>query len=114
MVSNASALRVKVVDINALQQMTPEVRAAKAFLFAPRIAMQWGEQPINGGSNGQKLFAPGSPPYGADIFYRNATSGGQVRQDGGSQSVVARSALISRASRKRPRSWPMSPRIHPR
>jgi hypothetical protein len=56
-----------------------------AHLFAPRTAFQWGEPPINGGSNGQKLFQAPSPQYGADIWYR-------VAQGTGRASVVIQDA----------------------
>jgi hypothetical protein len=67
-----------IADITALQGMTPEVRLAKAALFAPRVAHQWGESTINGGNNGHLLFQAPSPAYGASLWYRlgEAASGG--------------------------------------
>jgi photosystem II stability/assembly factor-like uncharacterized protein len=67
-----------IADITALQGMTPEARMAKATLFAPRIAHQWGESTINGGNNGHLLFQAPSPVYGAILWYRlgEAASGG--------------------------------------
>jgi hypothetical protein len=69
-----------IADITPLQQMTPAVLAAKAMLFAPRTAFQWGEQTINGGNVGQGVFQGPSPTYGASIWYRlSENAGGQVR-----------------------------------
>ena len=69
-----------IADITPLQQMTPAVLAAKATLFAPRTAFQWGEQTINGGNVGQGVFQGPSPTYGASIWYRlSENAGAQVR-----------------------------------
>ena len=55
------------------------VAAKPAHLFEPRTAFQWGESPINGGSNGNLLFQSQSPQYGADIWYHLASpASGQV------------------------------------
>ncbi len=59
-----------IADITPLQQMTPDVRAATATLFTPRVAFQWGESPINGGNSGQGVFAAPSPAYGASLWYQ--------------------------------------------
>jgi hypothetical protein len=68
-----------IVDVAPLQEMTTQVLAQSAHLFTPRTAFQWGESPINGGSNGHKLFQAPSPQYGADIWYRVAQGTGQAR-----------------------------------
>ncbi len=68
-----------IVDVAPLQEMTPQVIAQSAHLFTPRTAFQWGESPINGGSNGHKLFQAPSPQFGADIWYRVAQGSGQAR-----------------------------------
>jgi hypothetical protein len=68
-----------IVDVAPLQEMTPQVLAQSAHLFTPRTAFQWGESPINGGSNGHKLFQAPSPQFGADIWYRVAQGSGQAR-----------------------------------
>lgn len=69
-----------IADITPLQQMTPEARMAKAMLFTPRVAHQWGESTINGGNPGHALFQAPSPQYGANIWYRLTESvGGPVR-----------------------------------
>ena len=62
-----------VVDIAALEQMTPQVAAADAHLFAPPVAWQYADDPSEGQSPGQQVFVAGSPPYGATITYRLAT-----------------------------------------
>ena len=69
-----------IVDIAPLQQLTPATMAAKAMLFEPRTAFQWGESTINGGNPGQGLFQAPSPQYGASLWYRlTEAAGGQAR-----------------------------------
>ena len=69
-----------IVDIAALQQMKPAVASSESHLFAPKVAMQYGEQPYEGQSVGHQWFQAPSPQYGADIWYRLATAGsGQTR-----------------------------------
>lgn len=69
-----------IADITPLQQLTPAVLMAKANLFTPRTGFQWGEPPINGGSNGQSSFQAPSPTYGASLWYRLTEAvQGQVR-----------------------------------
>ncbi len=68
-----------IVDVAPLQQLTADVVAQSAHFFAPRTAFQWGEPPINGGSNGHKIFQTPSPQYGADLWYRVAQGTGQAR-----------------------------------
>lgn len=67
---------IYVVDIAALQQMTPAVVAKKAHLFAPKTSYAMGQAPdaagSAGGGNGHKRFAVNSPAYGAEITYRIA------------------------------------------
>ena len=71
---------IYIVDIAPLQQLTPEVVAAEAHLFAPTTAYQWGEPPVEGQSTAQFEFEPTSPPYGASILYRLTNrQQGQVR-----------------------------------
>ena len=69
---------VWVVDISALQQMSPTVASSAAHLFAPKVAMQYGEQPYEGQSVGHQSFQAPSPQYGADIWYR-LTAGGDAQ-----------------------------------
>ncbi len=67
---------IYVVDIAALQQMSPSVIAKKVHLFAPKSAIAMGQAPdaagSAGGGNGHKRFAVNSPAYGAEITYRLA------------------------------------------
>jgi photosystem II stability/assembly factor-like uncharacterized protein len=63
-----------IVDIAPLEQMTNEVLAEGAYLFAPKTAYAYGDAPAPGDVQGQKAFRAPSPPYGAEIVYR-ATSG---------------------------------------
>ena len=66
---------IMIVDIAPLQQMTKTVAGMPAYLFAPRVAMQWGEPPVGGESTGNLLFQAPSPQYGADIWYRLTKTG---------------------------------------
>jgi len=63
-----------IVDIAPLEQLTPEVLAADAYLFQPTTAYQFGDRMVGGESTGQKWFSASSPSYGAEIVYR-LTSG---------------------------------------
>ncbi len=73
-----------IVDIAPLEQMAGKT-IADVTLFEPKRAFQWGEGPRMGASangDGQSVYAPTSPPYGAEIAYRfapGAAPGGQVR-----------------------------------
>jgi photosystem II stability/assembly factor-like uncharacterized protein len=61
-----------IVDVSALEQMTPKVMADNAVLFEPRTAYQWGEGPtlgIPGNGHGQQPLVIPQPPYGATISY---------------------------------------------
>lgn len=69
-----------VVDIAALQQMTPQVAAAESYLFKPKTAFQFGDMAFEGQSVGHQWFQTPSPQYGAEISYRLTTRGnGPVR-----------------------------------
>src|SRR6478735_1506936 len=64
-----------VVDIAALEQLTPKVVAQGTYLFKPKTAYQWGEAPqLNLPGNGfaQAEMTYANPPFGADIVYRLA------------------------------------------
>jgi len=61
-----------IVDIAALEQLTPAVLAADAHLFEPPVAWQFADFPIEGQSAGHQTFAAPGPPYGATITYRLA------------------------------------------
>jgi hypothetical protein len=85
LVAGTHGRSIWIADIAPLQQFTDDVVKASAHLFAPRIAFQYGEPPVNGGSNGHKLFQAPSPQYGADIWYR-------VGQGTGRASIVIQDA----------------------
>ncbi len=69
-----------IVDVAPLQQMTGAVAAAKAHLFQPKVAYQYGNPPALGESPGHKVFEAQSPAYGAEIVYRLAAGAqGQAR-----------------------------------
>ena len=75
----ATRRRLLIVDIAELEQVTPQVLAADAHLFAPPVAWQYADAPFEGQSTGQQTFAAASPPYGATITYRLATRQAQMR-----------------------------------
>ena len=72
-----------VVDIAALEQMTPKVIAQNTYLFKPKTAYQWGEGPqlnLPGNGYAQAEMTYANPPFGADIVYRLAAGApGNVR-----------------------------------
>jgi len=59
-----------IVDIAPLEQMQGAVIARTPYLFVPKTAYQYGEQPAGGGNTGHKVFQAASPQYGAEITYR--------------------------------------------
>ncbi|HSA57174.1 MAG TPA: hypothetical protein VLE53_15790 [Gemmatimonadaceae bacterium] len=68
-----------VVDIAALEQMTPTILASEAHLFVPPVAWQYGDKPVEGHSTGHLAYGASSPPYGATITYRLANRQAQLR-----------------------------------
>ncbi len=86
LVAGTHGRSIWIVDVAPLQQLSAEATAQSAHLFVPRVAYQWGESPINGGSTGHKLFQAPSPQYGADIWYR-------VGQAGSAARIVIQNAL---------------------
>src|SRR6185369_15701706 len=72
-----------IVDIAALNQMTPRTVAQGTYLFKPKTAYQWGEGPqtnLPGNGWGQAVMTYANPPYGANITYRLASAAsGAVR-----------------------------------
>ena len=59
-----------IVDIAPLQQLNDSALIADAYVFQPKVAYQYGQPPLGGGSTGHKLFRAQSPQYGAEIVYR--------------------------------------------
>ncbi|HEX6315507.1 MAG TPA: hypothetical protein VFZ73_11635, partial [Gemmatimonadaceae bacterium] len=105
-----------IVDINPLEQMAgvagQRVMAGPAYLFAPRVAYDYGEGPNLGESFygiGHKNFQSPSPPHGAEISYRvgnvsttgsngnqggeGGAQGGQGRAGGAGAQIVISDAL---------------------
>ena len=79
-----------IVDVNPLQQMAgsmgSRVMAGGAYLFAPRVAYDYGEPPNMGESFygiGHKSFQSPSPPHGAEISYRVGAGGAPAAGEGG-------------------------------
>ncbi|MDH5198365.1 MAG: hypothetical protein OEY20_14070, partial [Gemmatimonadota bacterium] len=62
-----------IVDIAPLEQMTAAVATAPAHLFVPKVAYEYGDRPVGGGSPGHKWFSVPVPSYGAEIVYRLTT-----------------------------------------
>jgi photosystem II stability/assembly factor-like uncharacterized protein len=79
-----------IVDVAALEQMTPKVYSAGTYLFAPKTAFQWGEGPqagLPGNGYGQAVMTFANPSYGADIVYRLASASA-----GGARLIVSDAA----------------------
>ena len=79
-----------IVDINPLEQMAgaagARVMAGAAYLFAPRVAYDYGEGPNRGESFygiGHKTFQSPSPPHGAEISYRVGAGAAPAAGGGG-------------------------------
>jgi len=70
-----------IADIAPLQRMVDSVRTRPVALFAPRVAYQYGQGPVEGHAAGHQLYEAPSPAYGADIWYRatGGTRGDTVR-----------------------------------
>jgi len=67
-----------IVDVAPLQQLGASVLAKSAHLFAPRTAFEYADVPNTGlsypGSSGHNYFEAPSPPHGAEITYRLAST----------------------------------------
>jgi hypothetical protein len=68
-----------IVDIAPLQQLADSAVTADAYLFQPKVAYQYGQAPLGGGSSGHKVFRAQSPQYGAEIVYRLGKGSGDRR-----------------------------------
>jgi hypothetical protein len=68
-----------IVDIAPLQQLADSALTADAYLFQPKVAYQYGQAPLGGGSSGHKVFRAQSPQYGAEIVYRLGKGSGDRR-----------------------------------
>ncbi|HEV8509335.1 MAG TPA: hypothetical protein VGQ48_02675 [Gemmatimonadales bacterium] len=68
-----------IVNIAPLEQLNDSAITASAYLFQPTTAYQYGQQPLGGGSPGQKAFRAPSPGYGAEIVYRLASGSSDRR-----------------------------------
>jgi hypothetical protein len=126
MIAATHGRSIYIVDIAALQQMSPAVIAKKTHLFAPRTALAMGQAPdaagSAGGGNGHKRFAANSPQYGAEITYRIAeaqagkrvqivitdAAGDTMRTLTGPSSVGVHRVMWDMRG-KRPPSPPLSP-----
>ena len=56
-----------------MQDLTADVIASRAYLFAPKPALQWSDAAPRGNAEGHSTFEVQNPPYGASISYRLAT-----------------------------------------
>lgn len=61
---------VWIVDIAPLEQMKDASARASTYMFAPTIAYEFGQPPVEGQATGQQTFEGASVPYGAAITYR--------------------------------------------
>ncbi len=68
-----------IVDIAPLQQLTDSAVIADAYVFQPKVAYQYSQPPLGGGSTGHKVFRAQSPQYGAEIVYRLARGSSERR-----------------------------------
>jgi photosystem II stability/assembly factor-like uncharacterized protein len=63
---------INIVDINALEQLTPTVVAANdATLFAPAPGFEYSDRTFEGQDTGQQYFTAQSPAFGAEIAFYN-------------------------------------------
>jgi hypothetical protein len=63
---------VQILDVAPLQQMTPETLAKPAHLFAPTVALQYGERPVPSEPRAHRPWRGDRTPAGASITYRLA------------------------------------------
>jgi len=68
-----------IADIHPLEQLTPAVAGATAHLFTPKVAYQYGDRIVGGGSTGHQWFSAAVPAYGAEIVYRLTTGEARAR-----------------------------------
>jgi hypothetical protein len=59
-----------IVDVAPLQQLSEQVVASEAHLFAPTTAWQFGDAPVEGQFTAQSYWSVPSAPYGASLVYR--------------------------------------------
>jgi photosystem II stability/assembly factor-like uncharacterized protein len=60
---------VWILDASPLREMTKEVLAAPAHLYAPGTATRWRAEPSRGTGGGAQKFIGDNPPRGARIYY---------------------------------------------
>jgi hypothetical protein len=60
-----------IADIAPLEQLTLDsLRNRTVALYAPKVAYEYGQGPVEGQAAGHKIFEAPSPQYGADLWYR--------------------------------------------
>jgi hypothetical protein len=60
-----------IADIAPLEQLTLDsLRNRTVALYAPKVAYEYGQGPVEGQAAGHKIFEAPSPQYGADFWYR--------------------------------------------
>jgi hypothetical protein len=68
-----------IADILPLEQlMADSVRGRAVGLFAPKVAYEYGQGPVEGQAMGHQAFEAPSPAYGAELWYR--LNGGTPRE----------------------------------
>ena len=66
---------VQILDVAPLQQMTAEVLAKGTHLFAPTVALQYGERPVGSEPRANRMWRGDRSAAGAAITYRLAAAG---------------------------------------
>jgi len=65
---------VQILDVAPLQQMTADVLAKGTHLFAPTVALQYGERPVGSEPRAHRPWRAERSPAGATITYRLAAA----------------------------------------
>jgi hypothetical protein len=68
-----------IADVAPLEAMTDSMTTRAVALYAPRVAYEYGQGPVEGQAAGHKIYEAPSPQYGADIWYR-LNGGGRGEQ----------------------------------
>ena len=65
---------MQILDVAPLQQMTADVLAKGTHLFAPTVALQYGERPVGSEPRAHRPWRAERSPAGATITYRLAAA----------------------------------------
>jgi hypothetical protein len=81
-----------IADVLPLQQLADSIMGKPAHLFAPKIAYQHGQSPLEGQDAGHKVYAVSGPPFGAEITYRIAPRAAGATTSNGAAAAGGASA----------------------